>query len=174
MAERTCSVPDCDRPHRGRSTLVERFWPRVQKGPSYWLWTGARRHAYGEILDHGHKLYTHRVAYELTYGPLLPGQKVCHHCDTPLCVRPDHLFAGTQADNLRDCDRKGRKGGFVIPELRPRGERCHQSKLTAAQVREIRERHAQGEAIRALAQAYGVAQNSARRVIRRTSWRSVP
>jgi hypothetical protein len=78
------------------------------------LWTGQRsRGKYGmlsgvRVGDRYTTAYAHRIAYELTHGVIPDGLVVCHRCDTPLCVRPDHLFLGTQADNLNDARRKGR------------------------------------------------------------------
>jgi hypothetical protein len=60
--------------------------------------------------------YAHRVAYQVAYGPFDPRLHVLHHCDNPTCVRPDHLFLGTQADNNMDRDMKGRRGK-LLPRL---------------------------------------------------------
>lgn len=101
--------------------IEERFWAKVNKTETCWLWTGAKqRLGYGHI-SIGNDRFTsaHRLAYELANGPIPDGLFACHRCDNPACVRPDHLFLGTQQDNLRDAWRKGRG---VIPS-RPRGWR---------------------------------------------------
>ena len=102
------------RPEFTSEQFAESFWSRVDKSGDCWIWTGATRDGYGVIRrrlapDSG----AHRVAWELTIGPIGPGLNVCHHCDVPLCVRPDHLFLGTQSDNLQDASRKGRLGKFA-------------------------------------------------------------
>ncbi len=91
----------------------ERFWSKVSKRSpeECWLWKGAPIAGYGQINIGGragtmHR--AHRVSYFLHRGRFDKRLVVCHKCDTPLCVNPDHLFLGTQADNLKDMWRKGR------------------------------------------------------------------
>lgn len=94
-----------ERQPRGGAPLCIRFWSKVDFSDpdGCWRWTGALRHDYGEVWIDGRKSYAHRAAYELVYGPLDEDQVVRHRCDNPLCVRPDHLTVGTQAENMRDC-----------------------------------------------------------------------
>jgi hypothetical protein len=94
-----------------RGTPEARFWAKVEKTDSCWLWQGAKdRSGYGNFCLPGPR-YTkaHRVAWLLETGVFPTGLLVCHHCDTPGCVRPDHLFLGTPLDNNRDCQAKGRR-----------------------------------------------------------------
>lgn len=81
------------------------------------LWTGTVcKHGYGRIYRKGASpVLVHRVAWERVHGPIPAGLKVCHRCDTPSCVNPDHLFLGTQRDNLRDMYAKGRGRPFGVP-----------------------------------------------------------
>lgn len=73
-------------------------------------WTGPRlKSGYGRVWSQGKMKRAHRVAYEDEYGPIPEGMSVLHTCDNPPCVRPEHLFIGTQLDNIRDMDRKGRR-----------------------------------------------------------------
>lgn len=93
-----------------RRPLKDRFWSKVQKTDGCWEWTGSRRpKGYGVFAVNGARRESaHRVAYALFIGPISAGFFVCHRCDNPRCVRPDHLFLGTQADNMRDMHAKGR------------------------------------------------------------------
>ena len=101
-------------------TPEERLMSRVDGTEDCWMWRGAvDGHGYGVLVWHGHRRHrAHRAMWEVTFGRIPEGFFVCHHCDTPACVRPDHLFLGTQADNMRDMCAKGRHGkGYA---LRPR------------------------------------------------------
>jgi len=103
--------------------IEDRFWAKVSKanGDACWLWTGGkyrhprtREETYGCISvgsrsDESKKMVAaHKVAWELANGPIPSGMKVCHRCDVPACVRPDHLFLGTQRDNVQDMVNKKR------------------------------------------------------------------
>lgn len=90
-----------------------------------WLWMAStNQHGYGHLYLAGRYVYAHRVVFALTYGEVAAGAVLRHHCDTPGCVRPDHITSGTQADNMRDMAAKGRGVG--------RGNRRKQVTPTAA------------------------------------------
>lgn len=89
------------------------FWARVQKIETCWLWTGpVHPKGYGLVNRLGQTLKSHRVAFELEFGPT--SLHVLHKCDVRNCVRPDHLFAGTNRDNVYDALAKGRRHGVPL------------------------------------------------------------
>ena len=101
------------------STLEERFLAKVVKTDGCWKWIGATTSSgYGCIgLGRRRKLQAHRVSYELYVGEIPEGRMVLHRCDNPPCCNPDHLFIGTQTDNMRDAARKGRNIAQKQPEV---------------------------------------------------------
>jgi len=143
--------------------LPTRFWRRVQKTGYCWLWTAGTHHGgYGVFSVNRRSRDAHRVAYELTYGPIPAEMCVCHHCDNPRCVRPDHLFLGTKADNNIDKETK-RRHDF--------GERHARARLTESQVLEIRRRFAAGIRQRQLSNEYGVAYTTIAAIVHGKNWR---
>ncbi|MFU7131557.1 HNH endonuclease [Pseudomonas aeruginosa] len=139
-----------------RRSLSERFWEKVQKTDSCWLWTGYRNGTgYGEISRGGREgaMLAHRASYEINCGPIDNGLHVLHRCDNPRCVRPDHLFLGTHLENMQDMVRKGR--GKQLGGGR-RGESNGNCRISDDQVREIKRRLAAGEPQAQLARAFNV------------------
>ncbi len=160
--------------------LPDRLWARVEKTPTCWLWTGATAPMgwYGHLAYQGRHLAAHRLSWELANGPIPRGLHVLHRCDNPPCVRPDHLFLGTNRDNVRDASCKGRlhfgdaNGTRTHPERVARGERAGAAVLSLGDVMEIRRRYALGDVSQSqLAIEFGVAQSSIGRAIRGETWR---
>jgi hypothetical protein len=138
--------------------LEQRFWLKVVPGDGCWEWHGTiNSRGYGFFDVGRQKRQAHRMAYEFAYGPIPPGMCICHRCDNSRCVRPDHLFLGTQADNVEDAVQKGRrKWGH---------------KLTAEQVTEIREAVTSGRASRTdMARKHGVHQGTITKILSRQRW----
>ncbi len=154
---------------------VAYFWSHVRKadGDGCWLWTkSTSRYGYGQQMwTDGKNWIAHRLAWTLTHGEIPKGLCLCHRCDNPACVRPDHMFIGTQADNLADMRAKGR--GFNFPISMQRGEGNGRSRLTEADVRDIRRRHAAGESLRSIGKAYNYAYTNISAICRRKSWAHV-
>ena len=94
-----------------RVPLETKFWKYVNKTDGCWLWTGkARREGYGAV-GWPKTISAHRLSWGLHNGPIPAGLWVLHKCDVRLCVRPDHLFLGTNLDNMRDRIKKRR--GYI-------------------------------------------------------------
>ncbi len=160
----------------GRTIPTEtRFWAKVDKSGDCWNWTGATGSFGHGVVRIATVLYkAHRVSWTWANGPIPEGLCVCHRCDNPRCVRPDHLFLGTKQDNSSDMARKGRAGSVVHPERVPRGEASGTAKLTAQAVREIRRLYAAGAANQyELAARFGVSQPAIGMIVRRRNWRHV-
>lgn len=145
----------------------ERFWARVDKSGDCWLWTGTNKGAgYGQFCTGGCRKLAHRVAWELSFGVIPAGMAVCHHCDNPQCVNPNHLFLGTWAENNHDRHQKGRSGGA-------KGERHGKARLTDQAVKEIRHLHSQGLGYRAIARRYSMSRSAIAHIVRGRSWAHV-
>ncbi len=89
-------------------TREERFWAKVDRTGDCWIWTAASLGGYGQFGTEQGIQGAHRFSYEIVNGPIPSGLNVCHTCDTPLCVKPNHLFVGTQQENVVDSYDKGR------------------------------------------------------------------
>lgn len=160
--QKYCSQSCATRSSKSRD-LVTRFWEKVQKSDGCWEWTAHRGYfGYGRIMVAKKAQPAHRISWELANGPIPKGLFVCHSCDNPPCVRPDHLFLGTQADNMRDMGNKGRQ---------PHGENHRNAKFSLENIREMKRLRIQGMAIRAIARQFNTNRIYVRDILSGKAWR---
>jgi Autographiviridae endonuclease len=145
---------------------VKRFWSKVEKTNTCWLWTGSKTWGYGKIEVAGETVRAHRWAWENEHGPIPEGLLVLHSCDVPACVRPDHLFLGTHADNVADKMGKGRHGA-------PLGERNSFAKLTRGDVVALRTLKRLGMKAPSLASKFRICRSQVLNIVSRRSWSHV-
>jgi hypothetical protein len=143
--------------------LFKRFMKFVEVGEGCWLWCGSMRGGYGAFRVDGKIERANRVAYELFKGEV--GElHVCHTCDNPRCVNPDHLFLGTRSDNMKDAYDKGR----LVP---PEGQRFVGS-LSRLEVRDIK-RALRDKGIAEVAREFGVKYQTVKDIKRGKSYKRV-
>jgi hypothetical protein len=158
--------------HNRNGTLEERFWRYVMPEPNSgcWIWLGSLAgHGYGQIMDaetRGPRT-AHTVSWRINRGPIPEGMHVLHHCDQRWCCNPDHLFLGTNQDNIDDCIAKGR---WNTADNALKGEDSHFAKLTEDSVRYIR---SSTDKLKVLAVRFGVTETLVSMVRRRKIWKHV-
>lgn len=160
------------KPHT-RDKQIAIFWSKVQKSENTndcWLWQGAvlQGKGYGRaFLGSGREhIGAHRVSYILAHGEIPDGLYVCHHCDTPRCVNPRHLYAGTAKQNSADVFRRNRRKIM-------RGSEHPNARLTPEQVLRIRKLVASGMKQRIVGEMFGLHQAGVSKIVRRIQWRCI-
>lgn len=142
----------------------DRLAMRTIKTDGCWLF-GTPGNGYGKLQIEGRTVAAHRYAYEVAHGAIPDGAVVRHSCDTPRCVRPDHLSLGSPMDNSRDMTRRARQA---------RGVRQGSVKLTDAQVLELRELRRAGVTYRTLAHKFAISPSQASSVATGHDWGHLP
>jgi hypothetical protein len=155
--------------------IQKRFWNKVNKTETCWLWEAAvDGRGYGIIRLDNKLEKAHRLSYIWYYGDIPDGLIVMHECDVKKCVNPQHLIAGTVAKNNEAARNRGLwkpNYGYKMPlETIPRGESCGASKLKKADVIEIRRRYPQ-ETQEQLGKAFGVTSKNIGYIVRGVTWK---
>lgn len=149
---------------------ISKFWNKIRligaSDDDCQEWTRAMSPlGYGVVRMEGRNFFVHRVAYFLKHGPFPNNLNICHRCDNPKCCNSNHLFLGTQADNIRDMFQKDRRPST-------KGIRHGSAKLNDDLVRQIREKYATGEHThRGLARTYGVSYSRIFSIVNRLTWK---
>jgi len=151
---------------------LENIWGKINKKSSSecWEWAGGLRDGYGRIKINYKNYNAHRLVYELTYGLIPKGMCVLHKCDNRKCCNPEHLFLGTNNDNVKDKVSKNRQSHISINN----GELCGTHKLITEQVVQIRllyttKKYSQ----RMLAKIYNVSQTTIWEILNNYTWKTV-
>lgn len=145
--------------------IVDRFWSRVDRGPSdkCWEWKAGRSKRYGYFFIHPRNQLAHRAAWILTHGEIPEGMVVCHKCDNTFCVNVNHLFLGTQADNVHDMHQKGRG-------RKATGSSSGNSRLIERDVRQIFDMYEKRYKIDNIAEQFGVHRSTIQSILKGRTW----
>lgn len=147
-------------------TATARFWDKVRKTrKGCWLFNGATNHSgHGRFWDGTRLVQAHRFSYSIANGNIPEGLQVLHTCDVPNCVNPDHLWLGTNYDNVQDKVSKGR-------QQKLKGSQHGRAKLNEADIFAIRERYAEGDgSYRSLGREYGISHTMIRYIVKGDNW----
>jgi hypothetical protein len=149
-------------------TWQERLWSKVARPfNGCWEWPGCKTEFGHGLMGRAYKVErTHRLSWEDVNGPIPEGLVICHKCDNPACIRPDHLFIGTHAINSADMRAKNRG---VNPPALP-GAQNPAAKLTGRQVSAIKRSNGPQ---RIIASKYGISKSQVGRIKQGLSWASV-
>lgn len=152
---------------------VDAFWGKVEKTKGCWIASHSKPSKWGHVSFYPvvngvqRTMYASRFAWFLTFGVIPKGMIVCHNCpggDNPACVNPDHLYLGTDGDNVRDCERKGR-------DVHPNGSNHGRSILTEFAVAEILSlRFRMGYSVGRLSEQYGVSKSALSHIFNGRNW----
>lgn len=144
---------------------IERFWSKVNKGSDgeCWDWVrGKDKDGYGSFWLNNEDIRAHRLSYIIKNGQIPRNMFICHKCDNPACVNPDHLFLGSNRDNINDMLSKGRTR---------KGEMNNGARLKERQVTEIKKIYLTGKvSSRALAKQFGVGKGTILRIVNGDTW----
>lgn len=184
-------------PFQRTMSPITRFWSKVDRSGECWTWMAhCSPSGYGQFYpgdrDQPSNVRAHRYSYTITYGPIPDGLCVLHRCDNPPCVRPDHLFLGTNAENTADRHAKGRSARgdrsglrvhperaargirnarYTMPERTAHGERHGNAKLTEQQAKDILALRTSGRTGYDVASYYGVCAATVSHIWTRRSWK---
>lgn len=147
-----------------RGSPEERFWSKVNKTDTCWLWVGAKdNNGYGAIRVNSKNINAHRFSYQILKGRIGNGLFVCHSCDNPSCVNPEHLFLGTNYDNVQDMVKKMRN---------TLGEKNGMSFLSAedvTKIRTIKDKYSRRE----LASMFSIGESTLSQIINYKRWKHI-
>ena len=148
--------------------MNNRFWKKVDKSGDCWIWTATTKNGvkngYGQFRYNGKIVIAHRFSYAEKFGPIPDGMFVCHSCDMPSCVNPDHLFLGTDADNKADMYAKKRN---VFGEKHPNRI------MDASTILAIRAAAKSGMSQTIIAEKYGTQRGRVSLIVNKKAWASI-
>ncbi len=152
--------------------LEERFWSKVEKTPTCWLWKGAHKigkDAYGFIHFNGKLISTHRASWQMVNGPIPENMCILHSCDNPPCVNPAHLRIGTRRENSMDMVNRNRHPTLLNAKSKIA------SKFTEKKILEIRDlkRKKPYLSYASIARTYKVTPTAISFIIRRHVWKNI-
>ena len=151
----------------GRAKIDEfdTFWGKVKKTDYCWEWTASKTYGYGQFVFNKKHYRAHRFSWGIHFGDIPAGLIVCHKCDNPSCVRPDHLFLGTTKDNVSDKLSKGRHRFG-----RSYGPKNHAVKVKEIDASKVINLFNSGLRVREIAPMFCVGKSTVSNIIRRQHW----